>query len=650
MIRILLVDDQKSIRERLKSLLETEPDFDIVGMVDNGYDAIEQVKLLLPDVVLMDMEMPDIDGVLATKIISHSSLKTKVLVLSSHDSDEYVARSIYAGANGYILKGAPAQEICDAVRFVNRGYMQIAPGLFEKFIPNQTDTGSFEWKSKGKNPQALDRIEYPGGLELTGINNKNKSITPNTASSEVDRPSELILDVTAMRQSRKSIGWYQATALVLAGLGLTFSLSLLRKGLKKPANPPSHQDRSQQLHELPFTGKILPAQITKVDATMPGSIVALNVKVGQSVQLGDRLLTIRNIDAERANQVKVSQQEQVIAGQKQTAFQQVSQQRQQVIQQQQQLIQQQQILIGEQQAATGRINSIKLAIANYQQNLAPLRQQVAKANVDVTTGAPQPVQFALDQKRTTIARAQALYDQTLATYERLAQYQSEGAISLERLEQAEKELTVAKSDLNIAQTDYDSAIAAAEVATNKQTAQVKSTQLQQQLALKEQAGQLQQLQSQLQVAQADRQQIGIRLQQLQHQKVLPITAKDVPFAQKPLLEPTTIDITAPINGTAIEVPLTTGDRVFAGNKLVGITNPSKLKIILDLESRAATLLKTGQRAIVKVGTALESQELVGIIANIIPQIERSTQHVEVEFTNPKPTVLMGQTGTVYFPK
>ena len=77
MIRILLVDDQKSIRERLKSLLETEPDFDIVGMVDNGYDAIEQVKLLLPDVVLMDMEMPDIDGVLATKIISHSSLKTK---------------------------------------------------------------------------------------------------------------------------------------------------------------------------------------------------------------------------------------------------------------------------------------------------------------------------------------------------------------------------------------------------------------------------------------------------------------------------------------------------------------------------------------------------------------------------------------------
>jgi hemolysin D len=651
MIRILLVDDQKSIRERLKSLLETEPDFDIVGMVDNGYDAIEQVKLLLPDVVLMDMEMPDIDGVLATKIISHSSLKTKVLVLSSHDSDEYVARSIYAGANGYILKGAPAQEICDAVRFVNRGYMQIAPGLFEKFIPNQADTGSLAWKSKGKKAQSLGQIEYPAGLELTGINNKkNQSIATNPANSEIDRPSELILDVTAMRQSRKSIGWYQAAALVLAGLGLTFSLYLLRQGLKKPANPPSHQDRSQQLHELPFTGKIVPVQITKIDATMPGSIVALHVKVGQSIQFGDRLLTIRNADAERANQVKIIQQEQVLAGQKQAVFQQVSQQRQQALQQQQQLIQQQQILVGEQQAATGRINSIKLAIANYQRNLAPLRQQVADANVQITASTTQPAQFALNQKRETITRAQALYNQTLATYERLAQYQSEGAISLERLEQAEKEMTVAKSDLNIAQADYDSAIAAAEIATNKQTAQAKSTQLQQQLALKEQAGQLQQLQSQLQVAQADRQQIGIRLQQLQRQKVLPFATKDFPISQKPLLEQTTIDITAPMAGIAIDLPIAIGDRVFAGNKLVGITNPSKLKIVLELEPRAATLLKAGQRAIVKVGSALESQELVGIIANIVPQVDRSTQHVEVEFTNPKPTMLVGQTGTVYFPK
>ena len=231
MIRILLVDDQKSIRERLKSLLETEPDFDIVGMVDNGYDAIEQVKLLIPDVVLMDMEMPDIDGVLATKIISHSSLKTKILVLSSHDSDEYVADSIHAGANGYILKGAPAQEICDAVRFVNRGYIQIAPGLFEKFIPNRTEVGAQALKPQASiNRIPIDRLDYSGNLELTGIN-QSKS----TSS----------LAIIPLSRSRRSIGLYQATALLLAGLGLTGLLYLFCQSSNKPAdNLPPRQARS----------------------------------------------------------------------------------------------------------------------------------------------------------------------------------------------------------------------------------------------------------------------------------------------------------------------------------------------------------------------------------------------------------------------
>jgi hemolysin D len=645
MIRILLVDDQKSIRERLKSLLETEPDFDIVGMVDNGYDAIEQVKLLLPDVVLMDMEMPDIDGVLATKIISHSSLKTKVLVLSSHDSDEYVAKSLYAGANGYILKGAPAQEICDAVRFVNRGYMQIAPGLFEKFIPNKAEAGLLDRKSQGTDIP-LNRMDYPGGLELTGIN-KQKSIA---TGSEFDRPSELILDVTATRQARRSIGWYQAAALVFAGLGLTFSLYLLRQGLKKPANPPSRQDRSQQIHNLPFTGKIEPLHVTKIDAPIPGSIVATHVKIGQSVQVGDRLLTIRNIDAEQANQAKILQQQQVVAGQKQSLFQQTSQQQQQVFQQQQQVRQQQQLLIGEQQAALGRIETIQLAIANYQRNIAPLRAQVANANALITVSADKTGQFAINQKREAITRAQAIYDRTLGTYERLAQYQSEGAISLERLEQAEKEMTVAQADLNIAQSDYDSAIAAAEIATTKQAAQTKSSQLQQQLALKEQAGQLHQLQSQLQAAQADRRQIEIRLKQLQNRKIPLITTKNLPISQQPILEPTTVSITAPIAGTTTEMPLSTGDRVSTGIRLISIINPTKLKIGLDLEPQVARLLKIGQRTIVKVGMAIDSQELGGIIANIIPQTDRSTQHIEVEFTNPKPTALIGQIGTVYFPK
>ena len=649
MIRILLVDDQKSIRERLKSLLETEPDFDIVGMVDNGYDAIEQVKLLLPDVVLMDMEMPDIDGVLATKIISHSSLKTRVLVLSSHDSDEYVADSIQAGANGYILKGAPAQEICDAVRFVNRGYMQIAPGLFEKFIPNQIDPGVLEWKPRnGQMP--LSRLDYPGGLELTGINKPPHQSTAIVPGSEFDQPSELVLDITALGRARKSIGWYQAIALVLAGLGLTFSLYLLRQSLNKPAATPDPQDRAQQLHNLPFVGKIEPRHVTKIDATIPGIVLALPIQIGQVVRAGDRLLTIRNIDAERNNQTKMLQQQQLLGERQQAVIQQASLQ-------QQQANQQQQLLIGERQAATERINTIQMAIASYQRQIAPLRQQLAAANVRANIVATQPEQLPLQQRRQAITRAQAIYDQTLATYERLAQYQNQGAISQERLEQAQKELTVAKSDLSIARSDYDSLVAAARTATDKQTAQTQSTRLQQQLALAEQAGQLQQLQSQLQAARADYRQIELKLQQLQKVPDRQL-ATSLPLSRKPLLEPTTIDITAPIAGTAIDIPVAVGDRVFLGSKLMSITDPRKLKIGVDLEPQQAALLKPGQRALVKVGSALESQELVALVTSIAPPLvgaaspveNRSTQHIEVEFTNPQPTVAIGQTGTVYFPK
>ncbi len=639
MIRILLVDDQKSIRERLKSLLETEPDFDIVGMVDNGYDAIEQVKLLLPDVVLMDMEMPDIDGILATRIIAHSSIKTKVLVLSSYDSDEYVARSIYSGANGYILKGAPAEEIRDAIRFVNRGYMQIAPGLFERFIPNQNADRLGE---RGKPFKSLERRDFPAGLELTGLNLVRaadpSSIVPNP---DRDRSSELIVDVTA-QTSQKSVGWYQAAALVLAGLGLTTSLYFLRQGLHKPTETPNPTERSERLHELPFTGKIEPSQSVVVNATTPGLIDRVQVNIGQTVNVGGRLLTMRNLDAERTNQAKIEQHRQQAALQQQAAFQQATQQ-------QQQAIQQQQILMGEQQAAADRISTNQQAIANYQRNLAPLHSQIAAANIQVTEANQEP--SLLKQKRTTIDRAKAIYDRNVTAYQRLAKYQTAGAISQERVEQAEKELAIAKSDLDLAQEDYDRTIVAAQTATTKQAAQDRAVRLQQQLILKEQAGQLQQLQAQLRVAQSDYQQISNRLQQLQQQKFAPASPKSPP-TQPPGLEPTTIEITAPIAGTVIELPISIGDRVYTGNKLLGIANLQQLKVGLDLDPAQATLLKSGQRALVKVGTGIDSQESTGSIAKIAPSptAASTTHRIEVEFTNPKPTLLVGQIGTVYFPK
>ncbi|MFN6469994.1 MAG: response regulator [Nostoc sp. SerVER01] len=139
MIRLLLVDDQSLICQGLKAMLTLEPDLQVVGTADNGETAIEQVAALQPDLVLMDVRMPVMDGREATRIICQQYPETKVLVLSTFDDDRYVAQSIRAGARGYLLKDMPSQELAQAIRFVHSGYTQLGPGLMEKLMANVPD-------------------------------------------------------------------------------------------------------------------------------------------------------------------------------------------------------------------------------------------------------------------------------------------------------------------------------------------------------------------------------------------------------------------------------------------------------------------------------------------------------------------------------
>ena len=152
MIRILLVDDQKMIREALKAWLEPETDIEIIGTADNGISAVEQVEQLHPDVVLMNIEMPGLDGASATQFITNKFSGTKVVILSSEDRDEYIAKSLSVGAKGYLLKNTDSQDIAAAIRSVYRGYTQIGPGLLEKILI-QTDSGLI--LSKLNNPDNL---------------------------------------------------------------------------------------------------------------------------------------------------------------------------------------------------------------------------------------------------------------------------------------------------------------------------------------------------------------------------------------------------------------------------------------------------------------------------------------------------------------
>jgi DNA-binding NarL/FixJ family response regulator len=147
MIKVLLVDDQNLIRQGLKALLELEPDLDIVGEAENGEIAINAITKLYPDVVLLDIRMPIMDGVATTREIQKRFSGIKVLMLTTFDDEEYVKAALKNGAMGYLLKDTPSEELAAAIRAVHKGYTQLGPGIVKKLLtqfppvtPNQSTT------------------------------------------------------------------------------------------------------------------------------------------------------------------------------------------------------------------------------------------------------------------------------------------------------------------------------------------------------------------------------------------------------------------------------------------------------------------------------------------------------------------------------
>lgn len=132
-IRIIVAEDHVLVREGTRLLLEREPDMQVVGQAGDGAEAVRLACELQPDVAVLDVRMPVMNGITATAEIRRVAPHTRVLILSAYDEDEYVAEALAAGAHGYILKMAPPQELVEAVRTVARGEFAVPPDLAYKF-------------------------------------------------------------------------------------------------------------------------------------------------------------------------------------------------------------------------------------------------------------------------------------------------------------------------------------------------------------------------------------------------------------------------------------------------------------------------------------------------------------------------------------
>ncbi|MGW1159187.1 response regulator [Streptomyces sp. NPDC002513] len=133
-IRVLIADDQMMVREGFSVLLGAMPDIEVVGEAVNGREAVERVRELSPDVVLMDIRMPELNGIEATRQIVAADGTAKVLVLTTFDLDEYVYQALRAGASGFLLKDASARQLADGVRVVASGEALLAPSVTKRLI------------------------------------------------------------------------------------------------------------------------------------------------------------------------------------------------------------------------------------------------------------------------------------------------------------------------------------------------------------------------------------------------------------------------------------------------------------------------------------------------------------------------------------
>jgi len=179
MIRVVLVDDHLILREGIRALLEKVSDIEMVGEADNGTEAVAKVAQLMPDVVLMDITMPGLNGLKATRQIKQEHPQVKVLILTMHETDQYLSEMLEAGASGYVVKTTTSSELISAIRTVYQGDVHLYPSITRMLVEDylhKVQLGEEKESYNGLTPREKEILMYIAGdkqnkeiAELLGI-------------------------------------------------------------------------------------------------------------------------------------------------------------------------------------------------------------------------------------------------------------------------------------------------------------------------------------------------------------------------------------------------------------------------------------------------------------------------------------------------
>jgi DNA-binding NarL/FixJ family response regulator len=217
MIRVLIADDQSMVRSGFRLLLGAQPDIEVAGEAENGAEAIAQVAELKPDVVLMDVRMPVMNGLEATRRLLVLPDPPKVLVLTTFDLDDYVYEALRAGASGFLLKDASAGELAAAVRVVAAGDALLSPSVTKRLIAEFSRLGAPRGPSKDKLGDLTERETEVLALVARGLSNSEIAAELVVAEQTVKTHFGRVLMKLGLRDRPQAIVFAYETGLVRPG-------------------------------------------------------------------------------------------------------------------------------------------------------------------------------------------------------------------------------------------------------------------------------------------------------------------------------------------------------------------------------------------------------------------------------------------------